>query len=124
MGAWGRHRRAGTAAVVLILGLAPGTGTLVAAELGEPPPLQRPAVSPSDRIRAVAEAAEKAGDWEAAFSAYCRLYVADRGCTDIRERLNNALRRAQQIRRFTDPTFRQFTLALTPPEALTLYADL
>ena len=82
MGAWGRHRRAGTAALVLLLGFV-ATRTAGAAE-----PSDRPGREAAARLLAEAGAAEKAGDWEAAFSAYCRLYVADRSVPDIRDRLN------------------------------------
>src|SRR5207244_3576236 len=75
------------------------------------------------RLRAEAEAAERAGDWEAAFTAYCRLYVADRAAPGIRTKLNDALRRAQQARRFSEPAFRQFTHALSPADGYTLFAE-
>lgn len=70
-----------------------------------------------------ARAAEAAGDWEAALTAYSHLYVADRTAPDVREKLNAALRRAQQVRRHRDPAFQQFALNTTVPDALNLFAE-
>ena len=58
--------------------------------------------------RESAEKAEKAGDWEAAFNAYCHLFVADRSSPDLREKLNAALRRVQQLRRHSAQSFQKF----------------
>jgi C-terminal peptidase prc len=120
MGAWGPHRRAATFAV-LVLGLS-GTGARAVGTVDAP--ADRSAGNPAAaRLRAEAEAAERAGDWEAAFTAYCRLYVADRAAPGIRTKLNGALRRAQQARRFSEPTFRQFTHALSPADGYNLFAE-
>ncbi len=73
--------------------------------------------------RATAERAEKAGDWEAAFTAYCHLFVADRSSTDIREKLNLALRRSQQLRRHRDPNFQQFASSMSMTDAMRLYSE-
>ena len=78
---------------------------------------------PAAKLRRTATAAEAAGDWEAAFAAYSQLFVADRTAPDARPKLNNALRRAQQVRRHRDPAFQQFTLNTTVGEALNLFAD-
>src|SRR5439155_24785245 len=90
-----------------------------------PPASVRPAkpASAAVQFRAEAAAAERAGDWEAAFAAYCRLYTADRQSPDVRERLNNSLRRVQQARRHRDGAFRQFTLNLAVAEGLDLFRD-
>ena len=37
--------------------------------------------------------AEQAGDWEAAFDAYCHLFILERPTPELREKLNAALRR-------------------------------
>lgn len=75
------------------------------------------------QIRAAAEAAEKAGDWEAAFAAYCQLFVTDRSL-EVRERLNTALRRVQQSRRHRDPAFARFVETLPVGDALNLFAEM
>src|SRR5437879_3778211 len=111
MGAWGRYHRAATLAVVVLC----SAGATRAATPTDPAPL---------RLRAEAEAAERSGDWEAAFTAYCRLYVADRAAPGLRTKLNDALRRAQQARRFSDPAFRQFTHALTAADGYKLFAEI
>jgi carboxyl-terminal processing protease len=118
MSAWGRHTRSGiAAALLLVLVLSPP-----ARSAGAPREPDRPAPTPP-HLRAEAEAAERAGDWEAAFAAYCRLFVADRLAPDVREKLNNALRRVQQDRRHRDPAFRQFTQTLSVGDALGLFAE-
>jgi carboxyl-terminal processing protease len=73
--------------------------------------------------RASAEAAEKANDWEAAFTAYCHLFVAERNSPDLRERLNHALRRSQQVRRHRDPAFQQFAAGMSTLDAMRLFAE-
>ena len=75
------------------------------------------------QLRATAEGAEKSGDWEAAFKAYCLLFVADRDAPDVREKLNTALRRTQQLRRHRDPQFQQYAATLPVSDALNLFAE-
>ena len=75
------------------------------------------------QLRAAAEAAEKAGDWEAAFTAYCHLFVTDRTAPEVREKLNTALRRAQQLRRHRDPQFQQYVTTTTVAGALDLFEE-
>jgi carboxyl-terminal processing protease len=75
------------------------------------------------QLRSAAEAAEKAGNWEAAFTAYCHLFVADRGAPGIREKLNVALRRTQQLRRHRDPQFAQYATTVSVSDALNLFAE-
>src|SRR6187399_1602497 len=94
-----RQVAAGVAIPVLFLFVSP-------ARSQEPSKVSKPQ-TPS-QLRATAEAAEKSGDWEAAFKAYCQLFVADRDASDIREKLNTALRRTQQLRRHRDPQFQQY----------------
>ena len=83
----------------------------------------RPAKPTPAQLRDAAEKAEKAGDWEAAFNAYCHLFVADRAQPELRERLNATLRHVHQIRRHRDPSFQQFTSGMTPLAALDLFAE-
>jgi carboxyl-terminal processing protease len=74
-------------------------------------------------LRASAETAEKAGDWDAAFTAYCHLFVADRKATDVREKLNTALRRSQQLRRHRDQQFQQFVTTTSITDSLNLFGE-
>src|SRR6478672_6922061 len=99
MTAWATIRRF-TAAITLLVGVIV-LPSRAADPSGKPPPLTpvRPAKPSPDHLREAAEKAEKAGDWEGAFNAYCHLFVADRASPDLREKLNAALRRVQQIRR-------------------------
>src|SRR5437879_6140832 len=76
----------------------------------------------SAQVRARAQAAEQAGDWEAAFSAYCELSAADRSAAGVREKLNLALRRVQHVRRHRDPAFQQFVSGLGTTDAVSLFA--
>jgi C-terminal peptidase prc len=78
--------------------------------------------SPNE-LRAIAAAAEKAGDWEAAFSAYCRLFVLDRTAPGLRDKLNVAMRRAQQLRRHRDPQFQGFVAGTSVSDALNLFGE-
>src|SRR5688500_69694 len=100
MTAWATIRRVGTGAVLPLLLLSFTPARVHAAD--EP---KKPAKPTVQQLRAAAEAAEKAGDWDTAFTTYCHLFVADRGSPDVREKLNVALRRAQQLRRHRDPQF-------------------
>ncbi|MBA4188779.1 MAG: hypothetical protein C0467_12340 [Planctomycetaceae bacterium] len=75
------------------------------------------------QLRAAADAAEKAGDWEAAFTNYCHLFVADRTSADVRDKLNVALRRSQQLRRHRDPNFQQFAASMSTTDAMRLFAE-
>lgn len=85
-----------------------------------PAPVAKPTPA---QLRTRAAAAEKSGDWEAAFAAYCELYVADRAAIDVREKLNAALRRVQQARRHRDPGFQQFVRSLPAGDAINLFAE-
>jgi len=75
------------------------------------------------QVRATAEAAEKAGDWEAAFTAYCHLFVLDRTASGVRDKLNFALRRSQQLRRHRDPQFQQYVNTTSIAGALDLFEE-
>jgi len=117
MTAWATLRRAGIGAVVpLFLLCAPVYGD-------EPSKSEKSAKPTPAQLRAAAEKAEKAGDWDAAFTAYCHLFVTDRASPDIREKLNTALRRSQQLRRHRDPQFQQYAANTSPTDAMKLYAE-
>lgn len=135
MTAWGTRRGFGIGALVLALGglvasplvAAPGIPFVnpaqfdAAAAPRDAAPVARP-LTPAE-LRAKAAAAEKAGDWEAAFSAHCELYVADRSSPAARAKLNAALRRVQQVRRHRDPAFQQYVTGLPAADAVNLFAE-
>lgn len=113
MTAWATIRRFGFA--IALLGAVAGPS-----RAADP---VRPAKPTPAQLRDAAEKAEKAGDWETAFNAYCHLFVADRGQPELRERLNATLRHVHQLRRHRDPSFQQFTAGMTPVAALDLFAE-
>jgi hypothetical protein len=119
MTAWVTVRRFGSALALLLGALvspAPAADQPV-----KPTPPSRPA-KPA-QLRETAERAERAGDWEAAFTAYCHLFVADRATPDLREKLNAALRRVQQVRRHRDPNYQQFAAGTPIGSGLDLFAE-
>lgn len=118
MTAWATIGRSG-AAVLLLL----SAGGLTARAYDPDPRGPRPAKPTPAQLRDIAERAEKAGDWEAAFNAYCHLFVADRGAPELRDKLNTALRRVQQLRRHRDPNFQQFASGMTLGSGLDLFAE-
>ncbi|MGL6097722.1 MAG: hypothetical protein ACRC7O_18225 [Fimbriiglobus sp.] len=99
--------------------LAAGVGPAHAAETA---PLPRATASDPESTRQRAEAAERAGHWDAALEAYVSLYLAA-PAADIRDRVRACLRNSAQVRRHRDPAFQQFVLNLTPADALAVYAD-
>lgn len=114
MTAWATIRRFG---VVLVL----STFAASSPALGAPQP--KPAKPTPSQLRESAEKAEKAGDWEAAFNAYCHLFVSDRATPELREKLNAALRHVQQLRRHRDPAFQQFANSMAYDGGLDLFAE-
>ncbi|MBN9122125.1 MAG: hypothetical protein J0I06_23790 [Planctomycetes bacterium] len=120
MTAWATIRRFGIALALLAGAFALPTP---AAEPDGKGPSLRPAKPTPTQLREIAEKAEKAGDWEAAFNAYCHLFVADRHQPELREKLNTALRHVQQLRRHRDPGFQQFAGGMTLSSGLDLFAE-
>ncbi len=93
------------------------------------PPAPKKAAVESEKptpaqLRERAQKAEKAGDWEAAFSAYCQLPIAERTAPEVRDRLNASLRRVQQLRRHRDHGYQQFVSGLSTADAVNLFAEL
>jgi carboxyl-terminal processing protease len=126
MSAWARLCRVGTRAAITLLLL--GATLSLATAADEPlksskPNSSKQTVQTVNQLRTAADAAEKAGDWDAAFTAYCHLIVADRNAADVREKLNIALRRSQQLRRHRDPQFQQFATTTSVSDALNLFAE-
>lgn len=119
MTAWATIRRVGTGAVLPLLLLS----FTLTARVHAADESKKPAKPTAQQLRAAAESAEKAGDWDTAFTTYCHLFVADRGSPDVREKLNVALRRAQQLRRHRDPQFQQFAANVSVPDALKLFGE-
>lgn len=121
MTAWATIRRFGVALALLAGVSVPN----LAAQPKKPAPLQ-PNQSPkltSAQLREQADAAERAGDWELAFNSYCHLFVADRSAPDVREKLNAALRRAQQARRHRDAGFVRYASGMSLGNGLDLFAE-
>lgn len=114
MTAWATIRRFGFAIALL--------GTIAAPSRAADPPV-RPVKPTPVQLRDAAEKAEKAGDWEAAFNAYCHLFVADRAQPELRDRLNATLRHVHQVRRHRDPSFQQFAAGMTALAALDLFTE-
>ncbi|MBY0456883.1 MAG: hypothetical protein K2V38_06070, partial [Gemmataceae bacterium] len=117
---WTTLRRFGALALLLtsLLSPAPAFG------VDEPrEPKNTPAKPTPAQLRELAARAEKAGDWEAAFNAYCHLFVADRNAADLRDKLNHALRHVQQIRRHREPGFQQFAAGMPLDGGLDLFAE-
>jgi C-terminal peptidase prc len=119
MTAWATIRRFGLALALLTGASGPTASAADPSKSSQP----RPPKSTPAQLREAAEKAEKAGDWEAAFGAYCHLFVADRAAPDLRERLNASLRRAQQVRRHRDPNFQQFASEMSIGSGLDLFAE-
>jgi carboxyl-terminal processing protease len=119
MTAWATIRRFGVA-LALLAGV-----SVSSAQPKKPAPLQpnQPAKLTPAQLREQAEAAERAGDWELAFSSYCHLFVADRTAPEVREKLNAALRRVQQTRRHRDPGFVRYASGMSLGNGLDLFAE-
>lgn len=77
----------------------------------------------TEQLRAAAERAERMGNWEAAFTLYCQLYLIDRTTADLRTRLHQTWRRLHQYRRLRNPDYLRYVQELTPAEALQLLAE-
>lgn len=115
MSAWITARWCGAAVLLLAL----------IADVRAGDPVAAAAPQNATEIRQRAEAAERAGDWDSAFALYCHLAIADRTTTPgLREKLANAYRRVQQLRRHRDPAFQSFSAALPTSDALALYSEL
>ena len=121
MTAWATIRRFGSALALLVSAVVLTAGA--ADSPAKPTPPSRPAKPTAPQLREIAEKAEKAGDWEAAFSAYCHLFVTDRATPELREKLNASLRRVQQVRRHRDPNFQQFASGMQLGSGLDLFAE-
>ena len=135
MTAWSTHRHFALLAVALLLGAGRAAALPLPPQLPPSETLNETTaeVAPlaaltekftTRELRRQAEAAERAGDWETAFGAYCRLYVADRSAPDVREKLNGTFRRVQQVRRHGDPAYAHFLATLTPTDAAGLFAEI
>ena len=120
MTAWATIRRFGAVSALVLSAFAFTAPPVRGAP--EPSPA-RPAKPTPAQLREIAEKAEKGGDWEAAFNAYCHLFVADRASPELREKLNTALRYTQQLRRHRDPGFQQFASGMPLDSGLDLFAE-
>ena len=117
MTAWAAIRRFGITIRVL------GVVVLPSLAAGTPSKTTYPAKLTPTQLRNFARKAEKNGDWEAAFNAYCHLFVSDRNSPELREKLNASLRRVQQLRRHRDPGYQQFAAGMSLSGSLDLFAE-
>jgi C-terminal peptidase prc len=78
--------------------------------------------SPAKLLERAAKA-ERSGDWEAAFAAYCEMPVAERSVPEVREKVNASLRRVQQLRRHRDAGYQQFATRLLTGDAVNLFSE-
>jgi carboxyl-terminal processing protease len=81
------------------------------------------AMSVADEIRRQAEHCERDGQWDRACELYEGLLRNDRQAFDLRERYTQCLRRAQQVRRHRDASYRSKILSLPVDRALDLYEE-
>lgn len=82
--------------------------------------------APADRAARLLERAEHlaaSGEWLLACEVYEQLLGQDRHRPEVRDRYLLCLRHAQQVRRCSDPTYRQQARDLTLTRALELYAE-
>lgn len=112
MTVWAAFRRFGVTLALL--------GVFALPSIAAEPPKAKPTPA---QLREIADKAEKASDWEAAFNAYCHLFVAERASPELRDKLNAALRRVQQLRRHRDPGFQQFATGMQLSGSLDLFAE-
>lgn len=122
MTVWATLRQVGTGAAVFLL-LAIGSASARGAATDEVFSRSSIARQSPNELRATAAAAEKAGEWDAAFSAYCRLFVLDRTAPGLRDKLNIAMRRSQQLRRHRDPQFQSLVAGAPVSDALNLFGE-
>jgi carboxyl-terminal processing protease len=73
-------------------------------------------------LRAEAEQLERAACWDKACDLYEEVLRLDRNQPEVRERYRQCLRRAFQVRRHRDPSYRKEVLSLKYPQALDLYS--
>lgn len=66
---------------------------------------------------------ERLGQWDKACETYARLLAQDRHQPEIRDRLQQCVRRLHQSRRHRDPVYRSKILSLPVTQALDLYIE-
>ncbi len=77
----------------------------------------------ADPARQEAREYEQLGQWDKACEVYVRLLAQDRQQPDLRDRLQQCIRRAHQVRRHGDPVYRDKVLTLPVSQALGLYVE-
>jgi carboxyl-terminal processing protease len=75
------------------------------------------------QLQIQAEQCEDTGQWATAAELWCQLLVKDRSLTHVRQHHQYCLRRALQLARQRDPSFRGQIAALSLDEALRLYGE-
>ncbi|HEY1379900.1 MAG TPA: S41 family peptidase, partial [Gemmataceae bacterium] len=83
----------------------------------------RAAPAPVDQWRQEAQEYERLGQWEKACEAYAKVLAQDRQLTDVRDHLQQCVRRLHQVRRHRDPVYRSKVLSLPVSQALALYVE-
>jgi carboxyl-terminal processing protease len=102
----------------VLLWTAPFLPPLHAAE-GDPLPPAR-----QGELLRQAQQSEQQGHWAKACECYEQLLAKDRTLTDVKDRYLQCLRRAQQVKRHQDATFRQQVLDLPLHRALEVYGEI
>src|SRR5262249_16320395 len=87
-------------------------------------PIVQAAPSGNERVevlRIQAEAQERQGNWAKACDLYEELLRLDKSQPRVRERYHHCVRRFNQARRLTDPSYRKEVLSVRFSDALDLY---
>jgi carboxyl-terminal processing protease len=81
-------------------------------------------VGPVDQLRAKAEQCEKRSQWTEARKVWEQILIQDRNTPGAREHYLFCLRRAQQVVRHADATYRQQAQSLSLQEVLQVYGEI
>jgi carboxyl-terminal processing protease len=79
--------------------------------------------APGDGLRQEALEYERLGQWDKACEAYVKLLADNRQQPELRERLQQCVRRLHQARRHRDPVYRNKLVALPVSQALEVYVE-
>jgi carboxyl-terminal processing protease len=86
-------------------------------------PFARAATPPADPGRQDAREYELLGQWDKACEVYVRLLAQDRQQPELRERLQQCIRRLHQVRRHRDPVYLTKIVSMPVSQALDLYVE-
>lgn len=82
-----------------------------------------PATPTAEQLRSKAAEFEKAGKWNEALQAWCKLYGLDRQNEEANDHIQICLRRLFQSQRPTDKSLREKVLSLSHSQALAMYGE-